>query len=338
MHNEHGLLVWPGDIATERAPAGEGVMNRPEGTPDTAALGQPPPALGLAYVAGSLGGLWLVLTVARSVLVRRFGRPPRRKFDPSLVPSDAVDVQIPTGTGATLRGWLRRPADADEDGEPGPAALLMHGWGASAVDMVPLSQPLLAAGLRVLLVDARGHGRSDDVDVASMPSFAEDVRAALRWLRRQPEIASGRIVLVGHSVGAGAVLFVAAEDDALAGVVSLSSMAAPREFMEEHMRGRLPGPLIWPALRCVEHLIGHRFTEFSPIYTIGRSTMPVLLVHGALDTTVAPRDAERLHAQTAGRSTLLVLPDAGHAGVGSIEEGAVTLLRFLGEAGVLPGG
>lgn len=165
-------------------------------------------------------------------------------------------------------------------------------WGASAADMIPISDVLLEAGLSVLLVDARGHGRSSDVGVASI---AEDLRTAVRWLRRQPEIAPEGIVLVGHSVGAGAALFVAADDHAIAAVVSLSSMAAPREFMAERLRARFPGPLV--ALRYVEHIIGHRFTEFSPLHTISRCTAPVLLIHGLLDETVPYRDAERLHAQ-----------------------------------------
>ena len=203
--------------------------------------------------------------------------------------------------------------------------------------MVPLSQPLLDAGLRVLLLDARGHGRSGDVGVATMPTFAEDLRTALGWLRRQPGIDADRIVLVGHSVGAGAALLVAADDHAIAGVISISSMAEPREFMAERLRTRLPDPLVRLALRYVEHIIGHRYVEFSPLYTIGRSTAPVLLIHGALDHTVSIADAERLHARSPDRSTLLVLPHANHADLGSIQAARSSLLRFLREAKVFPG-
>lgn len=238
----------------------------------------------------------------------------------------------------TLRGWLREPVAARKSGHPGPVALVIHGWGASAADMIPLSQPLLDAGLRVLLLDARAHGRSGDVGVATMPTFAEDLRTALDWLRRQPEIDPDRIVLVGHSVGAGAALFVAADDHAIAGVISISSMAAPREFMAQRLRARLPGPMVRLAMRYVEHIIGHRFVQFSPLYTIGRSTAPVLLVHGALDSTIPLTDAERLHARIPDRSTLLVLPEADHADFGSIQKGKPSLLRFLHDAGILPRG
>ena len=274
----------------------------------------------------------------RGALSRRFGRPVRRVFQAAQVPTDAVEVRIVTEPGTILRGWLCEPAAARENDLPGPVALVIHGWGASAADMVPLAQPLLEAGLRVLLLDARGHGRSGDVGVATMPSFAEDLRTALGWLRRQPGIDAERIVLVGHSVGAGAALFVAADDHAIAGVISVSSMAAPREFMAERLRARLPDPLVRLALRYVEHVIGHRFVEFSPLHTIGRSTAPVLLVHGALDGTVSFADAERLHALVPDRSTLLVLPEASHADFGSIQDGKPSMLRFLHDAGVLSGG
>lgn len=295
------------------------------------------PLRAAAGVAVGTGVLWVLARAMRGELARRYARPVRRGFDAARVPFDAVDVKITTESGATLQGWLRAPLAAQDSSLPGPVALVIHGWGASAADMVPLSQPLLDAGLRVLLLDARGHGRSDDVGVAAMPTFAEDLRTALGWLRRQPGIDPDRIVLVGHSVGAGAALFVAADDHAIAGVISISSMAAPREFMAERLRARLPGSLVRLAMRYVEHIIGHRFVEFSPLYTIGRSTAPVLLVHGALDSTVSFADAERLHAQSPDRSTLLVLPEAGHADLGSIQEGKTALLRFLREAGIFPG-
>lgn len=217
-------------------------------------------------VVGGLSGLWLCATVARARLIRRFGRPTRRVRNSAEVPLNAVDVQIVTDSGAILRGWLRRPVPAHPADSPAPVALVIHGWGSSAGDMIPLSDPLLAAGLNVLLIDARGHGRSSDVRVVTMPTFAEDLRSAVRWLRDQPEFAPESIVLVGHSVGAGAALFVAADDHAIAGVISLSSMAAPREFMAARLRARFPGLLVRIALKYVERIIGHRYDEFAPLH------------------------------------------------------------------------
>ena len=291
---------------------------------------------------------WWVVAVAAAgasavaadrAVKRIFGHPPRRhaSIDPGAVPLDAIDVQLRAVDGATLRGWLREPPSA----QPGAAALVIHGWGGSAIDMLPVSDALLALGLPVLLLDARGHGRSDDAAVVSMPAFAEDVRAALSWMRAQPHVDPARILLAGHSVGAGACLFVAAGDPDVAAVVSLASMADPSMFMAQRLNRWLPGPLTGLALRYVEHAIGHRFTEFAPVYTIGQIKAPVLLLHGRRDTTVPVADADRLHALAPANSTLIVLPDGDHFSIEALQAAGQDLAVFLHEAGLIdarPGG
>ena len=285
----------------------------------------------------AVGAVGAGLGVVSRRIKRRYGCPPRRPPAVHPAPAHAVDVAIVTANGATLRGWLRRAPTVlpGEDRQRGAAALVVHGWGGSATDMLPVSEPLLAAGLHVLLLDTRCHGRSDDADLTSMPTFAEDVRAALAWLRTQPHVDPTRIVLVGHSVGAGACLFVAAGDPAIAAVVSLASMADPEEFMSRRLRRWLPGPLTTLAMRYVEHAIGHRFAEFSPVHTIGRVRAPVLLLHGGRDTTVPLSDAYRLHTQAPDRSTLVVMPDADHGSLEALDGARAAVLSFLRDVGVI---
>lgn len=265
-------------------------------------------------------------------LNRRYGRPRRRPIVAHPPHPQAMDVLLHSANAVTLRGWLLR---ASRNGSPGPAAIVVHGWGGSAAEMLPVARPLLAAGLDVVLLDARCHGRSDDADLTSMPAFAEDTQTALDWLHAQPNVDPARIVLVGHSVGAGACLLVAARDPSVAGVVSLASMADPREFMSRVLRRRLPGPLTTAALRFVEHAIGHRFEDFAPVHTIGRVRAPVLLVHGALDATVPVADAYRLKAHARPDTTLVVMPDTDHVTVEALTGLEPTLHDFLNAAGVL---
>lgn len=285
-------------------------------------------------VVGVGGAFAVVAVLAGRRVRRRYGRPPRRQT--TARPADAVDVAVLTVDGATVRGWLlEAPAgDPSQVRTPGAAALVVHGWGGSAADMLPVSEPLLAAGLDVLLLDARGHGRSDDADVVSMPAFAEDIRVALAWLRDQPRVDPARVVLVGHSVGAGACLFVAADDPDLAAVVSMASMADPEAFMADRLRQRLPGLLAALALRYVEHAIGFRFSEFAPVHTISRVHAPVLLLHGQRDGTVSLSDAYRLHALAPENSTLVVLPDADHNGLDALAGATTAVIGFLREVGL----
>ncbi|WP_235823642.1 alpha/beta hydrolase [Azohydromonas sediminis] len=85
--------------------------------------------------------------------------------------------------GRRLAAWAVWPAPARV---PAPAVVVMHGWGANASMMWPVVDPLVRAGFAVLLLDARCHGASDDEDFTSMPRFAEDLAAGLRWLAVQP--------------------------------------------------------------------------------------------------------------------------------------------------------
>ena len=263
---------------------------------------------------------------------RRYGRPPRRPLPAQLPAPGAVDVRLPTANGLTLRGWFIAAAAADG---ARPAALVMHGWGGNAADMAPLADPLLAAGMHVLLLDARCHGRSDDDEFVSMPRFAEDLDSGLTWLRQRDDVDRSRLVLVGHSVGAGASLLVASRDNTVAAVVSIASMAHPKVFMARTLGERLPGPLTTLALRYVERTIGHRFETFAPVHTIGRVQAPVLLVHGDRDTTVPVADAYELHAQAPGHTQLVIVKGANHTSIGaSIEEATPALHGFLRAAGV----
>ena len=148
-------------------------------------------------------------------------------------------------------GWLREPPSA----HPGAAALVIHGWGGSAIDMLPVSESLLALGLPVLLLDARGHGRSDDAAVVSMPAFAEDVRTALNWMRAQPHVDPARILLAGHSVGAEPLPVRGRGRSGTSPRSSLASMADPSMFMAQRLNRWLPRPAdrAGAALRRTRH-------------------------------------------------------------------------------------
>lgn len=260
----------------------------------------------------------------------RFGRPWARRGTAALcgVPG-ALDVGVPGPGNARLRGWFLTGEAADEQG---PAALVMHGCGGSALDMAPLAAPMREAGLRTLLLDARAHGRSDDSAITSMPHFAEDVAAGVRWLRAHPLVDPARIVLVGHSVGAGACLLAAHRDPDVAGVVSLSCMAEPQAVVTRLLSdAKLPRALHRPVLRYVEHAIGMRFATFAPLATLPLLTMPVLLLHGGLDQVVPVDDAHRL-AAVAPAACLRVLPDVGHADIDGVAAVSDTVREFVARA------
>lgn len=77
----------------------------------------------------------------------------------------------------------------------GAPVLLVHGLGSSCLDW-EYQIPVLAAQYRVIVVDVRGHGRSDKPrERYSIPGFSADIEALLEHLQLGP------VHLVGLSMG-----------------------------------------------------------------------------------------------------------------------------------------
>ncbi|MDR9437828.1 MAG: alpha/beta fold hydrolase [Thiohalophilus sp.] len=192
--------------------------------------------------------------------------------------------------------------------------IITHGWGANRELMLPLARPLQTAGWDVLLFDARNHGESDADDFSSMPRFAEDTDATIDWVRQRAGRELAPVVLMGHSVGAAAVLLSASRRHDIAAVVSLSTFAHPDQMMRRWLASKgIPFfPLGWYVLRYVERVIGHRFHEIAPIHTLPQVQCPVLLVHGREDPVIPASDAQRLFASRGNTPATLHLLDGEH--------------------------
>ncbi|HEB94886.1 MAG TPA: alpha/beta fold hydrolase [Sedimenticola thiotaurini] len=242
-------------------------------------------------------------------------------------------VSIATVAGRHLFGWWLPVATGDV------SIVILHGWGGNAEMMLPLALPFHRAGINVLLIDARNHGRSDRHGHSSLPRFAEDVGHAVDWLRSAHPQRARRMVLLGHSLGAAAVLFEASRRSDIDAVISISAFAHPAWMMRRHLdRWWLPRPLAALIMRYVEWVIGHRFDEIAPLRTICRIQARVLLVHGTDDRTVPLADAHAIAATCRQpHVTLLEIPGADHDSVEAIERHGAGLIRFLADAGLLSG-
>jgi pimeloyl-ACP methyl ester carboxylesterase len=70
-----------------------------------------------------------------------------------------------------------------------------------------------------------------------------------------------------------------------------------------HLPQRWPGEAI---LAHVQAVIGESFDDIAPLHTLPRVACPVLLVHGAQDSTVPLADVHRLQAVLPTAETLVV--------------------------------
>jgi len=148
----------------------------------------------------------------------------------SALHDDTVAVRIPAGR-VVLEGLLGVPPDA-----PG-IVLFAHGSGSSRLSPrnTFVARALRRAGLATLLFDLLTEAESDaGVLVFDAEFLARRLGAATEWVRTQPATAALPIGYFGASTGTAAALIAAADDPAVAAVVSrggrpdLAARALPR--------------------------------------------------------------------------------------------------------------
>ncbi len=267
-------------------------------------------------------------------LVRRGLAPTRicERRSPADLGLNYQVARIATERGKTLFGWFVPAAVAGR----APAVIVLHGWGGNAETLLPLLNPLHAAGFAVLLFDARCHGQSDADDFTSLPRFAEDCHHAMNWLQSQPMVDPSRVALIGHSVGAAAALLVSARRDDVSALVCVAAFAHPAAMMRRYLGAmRIPYfPLGWLVLRYVQRAIGHRFDAIAPVAVIGKVRCPTLLVHGAEDATVPVAEARAIFAGRSGDHVRLKVVAGSHDDFGDENDIAgeiAELVAFLQE-------
>jgi uncharacterized protein len=230
---------------------------------------------------------------------------------PEDAPYVAEEVRIETAAGHTLAGTLTLPA---VEGAV-PAAILITGSGAQdrdqAIPMVrgyrpfrEIADTLSRRGVAVLRVDDRGFGASTgDFAGATSAEFADDVRAAVRYLRDRAEVDGSSILLIGHSEGGMIAPMLAAEDPALRGIVLIGAPSRTgREIIAHQQRhaleraGTVPQAELDSALAAqaagVEEAAARQpwlrfFLDYDPLPTARAvSEVPVLILHGETDRQV----------------------------------------------------
>jgi pimeloyl-ACP methyl ester carboxylesterase len=143
-------------------------------------------------------------------------------------------VRAVPGDGVTLR--------ARDWGGAGPPVVLLHGLASNARIWDGVAPLLAGAGLRVVALDQRGHGGSDQPDTGyDFAAVGRDLEAALAGL------GIDRPLLVGHSWGANVALAYAADQPArVAGLVLVDGgLAAVADWAgptREEARRRLAPP------------------------------------------------------------------------------------------------
>lgn len=239
---------------------------------------------------------------------------------------DAQTHEFTGQQGSKLSVWW---VDALQPSET--TVVILHGWGANKSYMLPLAKPFHQEGYNVLLLDAHNHGDSEKRGVPSMPKFAEDLASAVHWLNQNKPKACQQTIVVGHSVGAAAVLLAAAKGLQASVFISLASFVHPELIMQRTLSKLKPVPGLIPLIsNYVQWAIGRKFDVIAPITSIQKINQPTLLVHGTADRVIPLSDFHLLCNGTQKKNIqCLEIPEADHDSIDKIEAHFSQLHDFI---------
>ena len=255
-------------------------------------------------------GIWLYLQQERLLY------QPNHTLSPS-TPQDFQlaykDVWIDSPNLARIHGWWFDAPKSDRPvvaiaSEPvnvltSPKTMLyLCGRGGSKTHYNNLAriQGFQQLGFSVLAIDYRGYGLSEG-ELTNETRLYEDSRAAWSYLIEHRGLKPEDIVIYGESLGGAVAIDLAVDRPDAAGLIVQSSFTSMSSQAKEY----------YPVLNIFPlSLILHQ--RFASIDKVKRLSIPVLFIHGTVDSIVNHKMSQRLYAAAPEPKTLFYIPGAEH--------------------------
>lgn len=246
--------------------------------------------------------------------------PPGGQYEPvadqmleNIARVDALDfeqVYITSFDGLHLAARFYRLFDR------GPVQILFHGYRGSALrefgNCYAIAQKF---GFNVLLVDQRGHGKSEGHTITFGVRERHDCKA-WAWYVHNRFGKDIPIILTGVSMGAATVLMASDLDlpPNVRGIWADCPYSSPKEILRAVCaRMRLPVQTAYPLALFGALIYGHFcIWRSSAVKSVVRSKVPVLLVHGEEDKLVPNSMSRRIYEACGSDKMLLSVKGAGH--------------------------
>jgi len=252
--------------------------------------------------------LYAVFCVIAGVLVAEMTlHPQRRLLDMRAIReaeqvarragSTLQDISIRTEDNLLLKAWLIEPSSGN-----GNAVLLLHGLSDNRIGTLGYAELLLTHGYTVLMPDARAHGESEGTIATYGLIERHDIRDWAHWLstNQHPKCIFG----FGESMGAAQLLQSLGGNPIFCAVAAESPFSDLREvgydrvgqfFHTGPWLGRtLLRPVIEISFIYSRWKYGFGLQHVSPAEVTSSTKVPVLLIHGQMDSNIPVRHSRRI--------------------------------------------
>ncbi|MFC4402613.1 alpha/beta hydrolase [Gracilibacillus xinjiangensis] len=194
-------------------------------------------------------------------------------------------------------------------------AIVVHGYGSKAADMVRWARGFYEKGFNVLVPDLRGHGESEG-DYIGMGWH--DRMDLMLWIdeiiKKNP---NANIALYGISMGGAAVMMVSGENlpANVKVIVEDCGYSSVDEIFEYQLADlfKLPKfPVINAANTITKLKAGFDLNKASAEEKVKQSKVPILFIHGEGDRFVPFEMIDKVYNAANVEKEKLIIPKAGH--------------------------
>ena len=257
----------------------------------------------LLVITGAVVAITVVLAVTQFPGIGAGGllHPARTRV--RVAAPDTCEDAAFTGAGVTLQGW-RCSAQGVRRG----TIVYLHGTADNRTSSAGVIRRFGPRGFDVIAYDSRGHGESGGDTCTYGFHEKHDLHGVL------DTIASGPIVLLGTSLGAAVALQEAADDRRVSAVLAAETFSDLRTIATERAPFFFTKATIRRAMQVAAERGLFDVDAVSPERAAARITVPVLLVHGAVDVETRPEHSQRVFVALKGPKRLILVPSAGHNG------------------------
>lgn len=186
-----------------------------------------------------------------------------------------------------------------------------------SVDNLKLAKLFSDLGFNTLLFDFRGHGeRSAKAGVTIGFNEQKDLLGAINFVKSKG--IGDKIGLIGFSMGAATTLSVLDKTNDISFAIADSPFSDLKNYLNNNMAvwTHLPNfPFVPMIILNFKLIYGVDYSTVSPLNSVSKSNIPILLVHGKNDTTIPYTESVTMEKLLKNNKSKLVLfEDSNHIG------------------------
>lgn len=205
------------------------------------------------------------------------------------------EISLTTEDSLKITSWL-----VETEKPKGTVIILSGIENPSVTAFFGYAKMLKDNGYNSLLIEMRGHNRSEGDQVYLGMREWLDVKAGVDYINKKDNLKDLPIVVMGTSMGGATALVSAGELKEIDGVISISAYSSFSNVFEDNMDIMgIPSLITFLEKPFINLYLGMHYTfkdlSYSPINSLGKmDKMPILLMHSDKDSQVPHKSFERL--------------------------------------------